>query len=82
MIPKYLKRIYDDLGEKYGLLPGVIKIITDSPFLFIRERMLEKSKKDMMLPYFGRFKVKKKYEQMSEDEFARQTKNDAGCEAE
>lgn len=54
--------IYTTLANKYNLPPQVIEVICNSPFKFAKKVMSDDNdKKDIMLAYLFKFKMKKKY---------------------
>lgn len=64
MIPKNNKvSIYTQLSNKYNLPYNVIEVICNSPFVFANRTISNiDNKKPIMFPYFGKIKLKKKYE--------------------
>ncbi len=47
-----------ELAKKYDITIFVAKQIIDSPFKFLKDRIVEKKYEGIMLPYLGKFIVK------------------------
>jgi hypothetical protein len=47
-----------EIAKKYGITIFVAKQVIDSPFRFIKNRMVEGNYEGLMLPYFGKMIVK------------------------
>ena len=47
-----------EIAKKYGITIFVARQVIDSPFRFIKNRMVEGNYEGLMLPYFGKMIVK------------------------
>ena len=57
-----LDTIYRELGKLYGLPARDVEQVCNSQFRFIKDKIVEADKKDILVRYLFRFKIKQKYE--------------------
>ena len=66
------KDVFTVLSKKYNLNRNIISMVCNQPFLFIRDKMMDvDDEKTIMIHYFGKFSLRKKYKNSKNETYER-----------
>lgn len=62
-----IDKIYRQLSTEYNLPYFTIKAMCNTIFLYSKKQMKDADKCGIQLPYFGKFKIKKRYAETTDN---------------